>query len=246
MATNVQLFGKMATVASAAAGTAGYVWEGPGDSVMLQVSLDLGERLSAAVQQGLGAGPRGNEIGGILLGRTLPGFGRAVLIEDFELAPCEHLRGVSYTLSPKDKRQLGTRLARRSAREGVGYFRSHTRPGMYLDQDDFAVFSRYFPEAWQVFLLVRPSTEGPAMGGFFFWEDGDINRRSPYRQFPFDCARLADYRRAACRRSGSASCARAGSETRGARAAQAATAPLGGGARHRGPVSHSGPLCVGK
>jgi TonB family protein len=179
----------MAPVASPAAG---YVWEDPGDSIMIQVSLDLIERLGAAVQQGLGAGPRGNEIGGILLGRTLPGFGRAVLIEDFELAPCEHLRGASYALSPKDKRLLGTRLARRAGRQVVGYFRSHTRPGMYLDQDDFAVFGRYFPEAWQVFLLVRPSTEGPATGGFFFWEDGDVNRRSPYRQFPFDGARLVE------------------------------------------------------
>jgi TonB family protein len=181
----------VASVGAGATGTAGYVWEDPGDSIMVQVSLDLVERLGAAVQQGLGAGPRGNEIGGILLGRTLPGLGRAVLIEDFEPAPCEHLRGASYTLSPKDKRLLGTRLARRAPRQVVGYFRSHTRPGMYLDQDDFAVFSRYFPEAWQVFLLVRPSTEGPAMGGFFFWEDGDINRRSTYRQFPFDGARLA-------------------------------------------------------
>jgi hypothetical protein len=63
---------------------------------------------------------------------------------------------------------------------------------MYLDQDDFAVFSHYFSEASQVFLLVRPSTEGPAMGGFFFWEDGDVNRSATYRQFPFDCARLAE------------------------------------------------------
>jgi hypothetical protein len=63
---------------------------------------------------------------------------------------------------------------------------------MYLDQDDFAVFSRYFPEVWQVFLLVRPAADGPATGGFFFWEDGEVNRRSPYRQFPFDCARLAE------------------------------------------------------
>lgn len=179
----------MAAVASPAAG---YVWEDPGDSIMIQVRLDLVERLGLAVQQGLGAGGRGNEIGGILLGRTLPGYGRAVLIEDFELVRSEHLRGASYTLSPKDRRLLGTRLARRGGREVVGYFRSHTRPGMYLDQDDLAVFTRYFPEAWQVCLLVRPSTEGPAMGGFFFWEDGDINRRSPYRQFPFDCARLAE------------------------------------------------------
>jgi len=184
----------MAAVASIAAGTAsaaGYVWEDPGDSIMIQVGLDLVERLGTAVQQGLGAGPRGNEIGGILLGRPLPGFRRAVLIEDFEVAPCEHLRGGSYTLSPKDQRSLRIRLARHAGQQVVGYFRSHTRPGMYLDRDDFAVFSQYFPEPWQVFLLVRPSTEGPAMGGFFFWEEGDVNRRSTYRQFPFECARLA-------------------------------------------------------
>jgi len=184
----------MAAVASVAADTASalsYVWEDPGDAIMIQVSLDLVERLGAAVEQGLGTGPRGNEIGGILWGRPLPGFRRAVLIDDFEVAPCEHLRGASNTLSPKDQRSLRTRLASRAGQQVVGYFRSHTRPGMYLDRDDFAVFSQYFPEPWQVFLLVRPSTEGPAMGGFFFWEEGDVNRRSTYRQFPFECARLA-------------------------------------------------------
>ena len=158
---------------------------------MIQIGLDVVGRLGAAIERGLGAGPRGMEIGGILLGRTLPGFGRAVLVEDFELTPCEHLRGASFTLSPKDRRQLGTRLERRPPREVVGYFRSHTRPGMYLDQDDFAVFSQSFPEAWQVFLLVRPATDGPATGGFFFWEDGEIDRRSTYRQFPFEATLLA-------------------------------------------------------
>jgi TonB family protein len=181
----------MATMASVATRAATYVWEDPGDSIMIQVTLDLVEKLGAAVQQGLGTGPRGVEIGGILLGRTLPGFGRSILIEDFEPTPCEHLRGASYTLSPDDKQVLGRHLARRKARQVVGYFRSHTRPGLYLDLDDFAVFSRYFPEAWQVMLLVRPSTDGPAAGGFFFWEEGDVNRRSTYREFPFDRTLLA-------------------------------------------------------
>ncbi len=181
----------MATVANIAASQAGYVWEDPGDSIMIQVNLDVIERLGSAVQQGLGGSARGNEIGGILLGRTLPGLGRAVVVEDFELVSSEHLRGASYTLSPKDRRVLGARLSRRPAQQVVGYFRSHTRPGMYLDQDDFLAFSQYFPEAWQVFLLVRPSADGTATGGFFFWEDGDINRRSTYRQFPFDVAGLA-------------------------------------------------------
>jgi hypothetical protein len=178
----------MATVASSAAG---YVWEDPGDSIMIQVSMDLVERLGAAVKKGLGTGPRGTEIGGLLLGKILPGFGRTILIEDFELMPCEYLRGASYTLSPADRKLLGARLARSKAGRVVGYFRSHTRPGMYLDQEDFAVFGRYFPEPSQVFLLVRPSTQGPATGGFFFWEDGDVNRRSPYRQFPFDSEMLS-------------------------------------------------------
>ena len=181
----------MVSVATSAVGAAGYVWEDPGDSIMIQVSLDLVERLGAAIERALGTGSRGMEVGGTLLGRTLPGFGRAILIEDFELTPCEHLRGASYTLSAKDRRLFGARLARRPAGQVVGYFRSHTRPGLYLDRDDLAVFSQYFPEAWQVFLLVRPSTEGPAAGGFFFWEDGEIYRRSTYRQFPFDRTRLA-------------------------------------------------------
>src|SRR5689334_11913453 len=101
---------KMATVASPATG---YVWEDPGDSIMIEVSMDLVDRLGDAIQQGLGAGQRGTEIGGILLGRVQPGFGRTVLVEDFELSPCEHLRGASYTLSPKDRQILGGRVARR-------------------------------------------------------------------------------------------------------------------------------------
>ncbi len=181
----------MATAANIASSEAGYVWEDPGDSIMVQLSLDLIERLGAAIQQGIGTGPRGAEVGGILLGRVLPGMGRAVLVEDVEPIPCEHFRGASFALSPRDRRVLSSRLSRRDPRQVVGYFRSHTRPGMYLDQDDFAVFSQYFPEAWQVLLLVRPSTDAVATGGFFFWEDGDINRRSTYRQFPFDVGSLA-------------------------------------------------------
>ncbi|MGA2593217.1 MAG: energy transducer TonB [Bryobacteraceae bacterium] len=173
----------------AASATAAYLWEDPGDSIAVHIGLDVVERLGAAVQQGLGPGPRGLEIGGVLLGHTASG-GRKVLIEDFWLVPSEHLRGASYTLSPKDRHALAVRLARRSAADVVGYFRSHTRPGLYLDQDDFAIFSSYFPDPSQVFLVVRPSSDGPAVGGFFFWEDGDINRRSPYRQFPFDSQRL--------------------------------------------------------
>ena len=169
---------------------AGYLWQDPGDTIEVQVNLDLVERLGDAVRQSLGGASRGMEIGGLLLGRPLPDHERAVLVEDFELWPCQHLRGLSYTLSTGERQAVGARLKRRRNSTIVGFFRSHTRPGLFLDQDDFVLFSQYFADPSQVFLLIKPSADGSATGGFFFWEDGDINRRAPYRQFPFDYRRL--------------------------------------------------------
>lgn len=169
-----------------------YVWEDPGDSIMIQLSLDVVDRLSAAIERGLGSGDRGIEVGGILLGRLDPSGGRALLIEDFELVPCEHARGASYTLSRDDLATLGAHLEQRRRNAVVGYFRSHTRPGMYVDQDDFAIISSYFPDSSQVFLLVKPSPEGSQVGGFFFWEEGDMNRKAPYRPFPFNRKKLVE------------------------------------------------------
>jgi Gram-negative bacterial TonB protein C-terminal len=168
----------------------GYLWQDPVDLIAIQVDLNFVDRLVAAIQQNSGIGSRAVEVGGFLLGQTSDGDAPTVLIEDFELVPCQHLRGASYSLSAKEQQQLGARVGRRRKRQVVGFFRTHTRPGLYLDQDDLAVFSRYFPEAARVFLLVRPSSDGPATGGFFFWEDGDINRRAPYSQFPFDSVQL--------------------------------------------------------
>src|SRR5438270_7726519 len=90
-----------------------YVWEDPGDSIMIQLSLDVVDRLSAAVQRSSpGTGERGIEIGGILLGHPDPSGGRAVLVDDFELVPCEHARGASYTPSRRDLAVLGDHLER--------------------------------------------------------------------------------------------------------------------------------------
>ena len=72
----------------------------------------------------------------------------------------------------------------------VGYWRSHTRPGLYLDQEDYSVILTYFSNPSQVFLLVKPSMGGQSVGGFFFWADGDIRRESPYEEFLFDQERL--------------------------------------------------------
>jgi hypothetical protein len=54
-----------------------------------------------------------------------------------------------------------------------------------MDDADVNLARRYFPAPNSVFLLVKPFVTRPSVGGFFFWEDGEINRESTYLEFPF-------------------------------------------------------------
>jgi hypothetical protein len=155
------------------------------------------QTLQGLFLEGLKAVPRrGLEVGGVLLGRVENGAedSRTVIVEDFEAVNSEHRRGPSYTLSPKDKGVLEKQLARwrkaGAAHSVVGFYRSHTRPGLFLDQDDFELAREFFASPDHVFLLVRPSIGEVSTGGFFFWEDGDLKREAPYRTFMFHRGRL--------------------------------------------------------
>jgi hypothetical protein len=105
--------------------------------------------------------------------------------------PSEYLTGPSYNLSENDLVAFEAALERcKSASEGklsvVGFYRSHTRDELYMDDADLKLARRFFPEPGNVFLLVRPFASRPCIGGFFFWEDGEIYRESTYLQFPFE------------------------------------------------------------
>ena len=171
-----------------------YEWNSPRNSMTIRLDVDTARRLALVVKRGFEALPtRGLEVGGLLLGRSTPEDRPTTIIEDFEPIESEHRRGPSYTLSEKDRRLLERGLSAHANRGGlsvVGYWRSHTRPGLYLDQEDYSVILTYFTNPSQVFLLVKPSTGEQSVGGFFFWEDGDIRRESPYEEFLFDEERL--------------------------------------------------------
>ena len=171
-----------------------YEWNSPRNSMTIRLDVDTARRLALVVKGGFEALPtRGLEVGGLLLGRSTPEDRPTTIIEDFEPIESEHRRGPSYTLSEKDRGLLERRLSAHVNRRGlgvVGYWRSHTRPGLYLDQEDYSVILTYFSNPSQVFLLVKPSMGGQSVGGFFFWADGDIRRESPYEEFLFDQERL--------------------------------------------------------
>src|SRR5437867_1548581 len=168
-----------------------YVWEVPGKPISVQLRFDAIDRMYPVVMRGLGAlKRRGAEVGGLLLGRLAPDSAGRIIIEDFEPVPSEYLTGPSYNLSENDRVAFEAAIARRQADADpelsvVGFYRSHTRDELYMDDADVALAQRYFPTAGNVFLLIKPYASRTSVGGFFFWENGKINRESSYLQFPF-------------------------------------------------------------
>jgi len=128
----------------------------------------------------------GAEIGGILLGRY---DNRCLLISDSVPLDCEHAFGPSFKLSPRDLARLKELLdvAHADNLQPAGWYHSHTRSEIFLSDADQEIHRHYFPEPWQVALVLRPHTFQPTRGGFFFRErDGSIRASASYREFALE------------------------------------------------------------
>lgn len=173
-----------------------YVWEVPGKPVTIHIHLDVVDRILAEVMRGFGAVPkRGAEAGGVLLGVIEPGDPTIVRIEDFEPVECAYKRGPSYLFTREDRavfEQAVQRWQPEESREAyaVGFYRSHTRDGMSLAQEDVEVMDEYFPSPSHVALLVKPYGTKVSLGGFFVREDGAFPETTPL-EFPFRRRELA-------------------------------------------------------
>ncbi len=171
-----------------------YVWEPAGKSVVVWLHLDALDRILADVMKGFGAVPRrGAEVGGVLIGVIQhpeePGEKTIVRVEDFELVDCEHKRGPSYLFLDADRGVFDTAALRWEPDESratfaVGFFRSHTRDGMSLDEEDVALMDDNFPAPAQVALLIKPFGTRVSVAGFFYREDGVFQETTPL-EFPF-------------------------------------------------------------
>jgi len=172
--------------------TAGYyVWEVAGKPVVVCVQLDVIDRILQEVMRGFGLVPkRGAEVGGVLIGSMEhDGEQTIVRVDDFELVDCEYKRGPSYLFLDEDRGVLEEAASRWPAEEGrpayaVGFFRSHTRDGMSLSEEDVGLLDEYFPSPEQVALLIKPFGTKVSMAGFFFREEGEFQAATPL-EFPF-------------------------------------------------------------
>src|ERR1700683_183179 len=128
--------------------------------------------------------PRGGaEIGGILCGNW---DGERLTITDYAALDCEHAFGPSFALSPRDEAHLAGLLAA-SAGKGSqtgGWYHSHTRSEIFLSDADQEIHRRFFPEPWQVALVLKPHTFNPARAGFFFRDArGGLHGEASYGEF---------------------------------------------------------------
>ncbi len=168
-----------------------YTWEVSGKPVSIRLDYDVVDRLLLDVMRGFGAVPRrGAEVGGILLGTLERDEKTIVRIRDFEPVLCQHARGPSYLLSEADHHRFEESVRNWQPAGGrplraVGCYRSHTRADLGLSEEDLALFARHFPDASDVFLLVKPFATRVSVGGFFFREEGQIRSDSAYLEFPF-------------------------------------------------------------
>lgn len=160
-------------------------WSTPECPFSIECSSRVLDDIRLSVTDAFFSLPRGGaEIGGILLGSWQED---RLTISDYAALDCEHALGPSFTLSVSDENRLQD-LMRAATGSGaarpVGWYHSHTRSGVLLSDSDLTIHNRYFPEPWQVALVVKPHTFEPMRAGFFFRGPGGIIHSSAsYHEF---------------------------------------------------------------
>ncbi|MEZ5351726.1 MAG: hypothetical protein R2762_03755 [Bryobacteraceae bacterium] len=191
--------GKMETMDQAAvAPRRSYLWAVPGKPVSVQLEIDLVDRLLQEIMRGFGVVPRrGVEMGGILWGSVqVSAEGYRVVVEDFEPVPCQHSKGPAWLLCDEEQVLFEDTLARWAHAEGkrtfaVGFYRSHTREGLGMTEEDQAIYGQYFRDPAAIALLVKPFATRTATGALFFREAGGFKSDATYLEFPFHPGQLS-------------------------------------------------------
>jgi proteasome lid subunit RPN8/RPN11 len=171
-------------------------WSAPGHSFRIEYSGAVLEQIRQIAVEAYHRVPHGGvETGGILFGTQLK---NAVRIKAWRPIACEYTKGPSFLLSDKEEAALAEALkswrgdAELARLEPVGWYRAHTRSEILLSDADLAFFNRFFPQSWQVGLIVRPASFAATRAGFFFREpDGGIRAQSSYREFPLTPVAMA-------------------------------------------------------
>ena len=149
---------------------------------------DLIEQIRAYACDGLlRLSHAGRDVGGVIFGTHGP---EAIRILAWRPITCEYSNGDTLQLSHRDR--LGLAVEFETARSNpelkdlrpVGWFVSHPRGAVAMTPEDLETFANFFPESWQVTLVIRPGELGVAGAGFFAREkDGSVRAEASYKYF---------------------------------------------------------------
>lgn len=115
--------------------------------------------------------PGGYEIGGVLFGTADE---EEIRVTATRPIPCEHRFGPEFILSSQDETTMQQFLLtyRRDAALAelvpVGWYRSRSKGTVEISDTDIQIWNRFFPQPWQVILVLCPSMDEPVKAGFFF------------------------------------------------------------------------------
>ena len=68
----------------------------------------------------------------------------------------------------------------------VGWFRSHPRSALTLNERDIEIANTLFPQPWQVTLVLRPGNSAMTRGRIFFRESGPLSTGAGFQEFTVD------------------------------------------------------------
>lgn len=161
---------------------AGYAfWTDADGSFRIEYSLAVFHEIDFSAGEGFRRIPHGGiETGGLLFGRR---GDRCVRIEAFRPIECEHASGPSFVLSERDLEAIDEQLRAAKADpelaewEPLGWFVAHTRSDLAVGDQELAWFGRFFSEAGNVAVLVKPERFQPTRFAFLIRkQDGQLER----------------------------------------------------------------------
>ena len=170
-------------------------WHGNGRFLPVRFTPELIESLAELTMAGYQRYPWGGvEVGGILLGKKEP---EAIRVSGIRPIDCEHQYGPSFHLSEKDLAGMDRVLAEVASAESqdglvpVGWYHSVSHHDFSLADCDRTVHSQFFPQPWQIAVVLQRSKKDPLSIGLFCRDaEGPLESHSQPREFAIENFRV--------------------------------------------------------
>lgn len=152
-------------------------WRVPQLARAIECPLEVMEEIRAfACDELLRLSHGGDDVGGVLFGTRRDDL---ICIATWRPMASDHTQGQGLRLSSSDRMNLAVQLEMARQNQDlkdlrpVGWFVSHVRGEVSLSPADLEIYHSFFPEAWQVALVICPKGSGRAQAGFFLREPGN-------------------------------------------------------------------------